>query len=483
MKTLKSILFTAIGVCLFAACNKNEQTFIPGGNEFQNDAFICGKVFKVRPTNGKDITADLKRAFDNATAAGPGSVVQLPAGEYELGFIEIREFYGSFTGAGKGKTIITVKTGLDCDALTNQNLYGWLISFVGGDINMSDMTLKYPKETLVCEEGYGLTALVMFADYNAIYTSKNKYIKASVNNVEFIGDKLGPWDYNCWNALAAGNDDMSPGITHSHVDLKITNCIFDSFGWGMQMIGIKEGKFTLGTKNNGNTFTNCAESAVFYSNINVSFELIGNKFNIPLYSWGLEMDNSPNFFVDEPQTKRPLYTIEGNEFNMVGSNGGIFMHDHRLVTNPDENLPVLFQVIDNQFNMSNDQATGTDVGTGIGMYEVKGLLLRDNKFTGTGEYGIWVSPLVEVATYAENGLILLNNFSNTTFVQATILLDVLTKNWNVIGKGLSNETIINLGTNNVIKEIKKKIQDKPFIIPHRQFFNERHDDLRRIHKD
>ena len=297
MKTLKSILFTAIGICLFAACNKDEQAFIQGGNELQNDAFMCGKVFKVRPTNGADITADLKQAFDDATAAGPGSVVQLPAGEYELGFIEIREFYGSFRGAGKGKTTITVKTGLDCDAMDNQNLYEFLVSFVGGDINMSDITLKYPQGTLVCKEGHGLDGLLIFEDYTATYIARNKYIKASVNNVEFKGDQVAPWDYRVWNALAAGSNSKVPvpGMTRSHVDMKITNCTFDSFGWGTQMIGIKEGKFTLGTKKNGNFYNNCTESVVFWNNINVSLEVVGNKFNVPMGSAGLDMDNSPHW--------------------------------------------------------------------------------------------------------------------------------------------------------------------------------------------
>ncbi len=35
----------------------------------------------------------------------------------------------------------------------------------------------------------------------------------------------------------------------------------------------------------------------------------------------------------------------------------------------------------------------------------------------------------------------------------------------------------------VIKEIKKKIQDKPFVNPHRQFYNDRHNDLTRMNKD
>ena len=207
MKTLKSIQLIVAGICLFIGCSKDEPA-LPG-DELQNDGLVCGKVFKVQPTKGTDITTALKQAFDDAIEAGPGNIVQLPEGEFDLGFIEIHEFFGSFIGAGKGKTIITVKTGLDCDALINQNLYAWLISFVGGNINMSDMTLKYPQGTLVCAGGEWLTGFVMFTDYNAIYTSLNHYIKATINNVEFIGDPY------AWNAVAAGNGTELSGIAFS----------------------------------------------------------------------------------------------------------------------------------------------------------------------------------------------------------------------------------------------------------------------------
>ena len=72
------------------------------------------------------------------------------------------------------------------------------------------------------------------------------------------------------------------------------------------MIGIKEGKLILGTMGNGNTFTNCTKSVVFQNNINVNFEVVRNKFNVPVRGLGLWLNNSPSFFVDETQTKSPL---------------------------------------------------------------------------------------------------------------------------------------------------------------------------------
>ncbi|MCE5347102.1 MAG: hypothetical protein LLG13_12565 [Bacteroidales bacterium] len=451
MKTLISILFFVAGLCFLVSCSKDEVAVSPG-DELQSDALVCGKVFKVQPAKGADITDELNQAFDDAKAAGPGSVVQLPEGEFELGFIEVHEFYGSFVGAGKGKTVITAKTGLDCKKIIGPDRYGWLISFVGGDICISDMTLKFPQGESVCKEGEW-TDCLLFADYTAYYQSINNYINAYVNNVEFLGE------YNCWNALAAGNDTRITGFPRSHVDMKVTNCTFDAFGWGLQMIGIKEGKFILGTKHNGNTFTNCRTSIVFRNNINASFEVVENKFLVPLKGWGLDMDNRPWHWVDESQTKTSSYTIEGNEFDMVGGDIGLWMHDHRLITNPGENLPVLFKVKNNQFNM-NDGTDGTNIyESGAGMYftEVKGPVILNNKFIGNSIVGIYVSPF-ETA-YAEDGLILGNNLSRTTCSYTYIFLNELVKGWTVVGNTYKN--VINLGTNNNITGMKVKTSSIP----------------------
>jgi hypothetical protein len=316
---------------------------------------------------------------------------------------------------------------------------------VGGDVFMSDMTLKYPKGELVCNDVNGLTGFLTFDDYNAVYTSKNKYIKAWVDNVEFTGEKLGDWSYSCWTALSEGHDTKKAESPRSHIDLKVTNCTFNEMGWATQTGYIDEGKVILGSKNNGNTYNNCAEAAVFYDFINVSFQIVGNKFNVPVTGWALDMDNTSS--VVETQTKNPSFIIEGNEINLVGAYG-FWMHDHRLVSNPEENLPVLFQIRNNKFNLSDDAPTGTK-SLGVESYEVRGPVFSDNQFTGTGDIGLDIAPSGTGNVYAEDGLIIRNNFSRSTFATAAIMLNEWTKDWNIIGN--VNASIIDNGTDNVIK--------------------------------
>jgi hypothetical protein len=435
MKKMKNLFLIIAGLSLVLSCNKDEQANMPGnGIQSQNDSYACGKVFKVHATDGADITADLKQAFEDAKAAGPGSVVQLPRGNFELGFIEIDEFYGSFVGAGKGRTVLTAETGLDCSVITPEDPWAWLIIFVGGDVFMSDMTLKYPKGESVCNDGRGLDGL-MLMDCN----------KAWVNNVEFIGEKLGDWWYHCWNALALGATSF---------DMKVTNCTFDAFGWGTQIIGVNGGKFTLGSKNNGNTFNDCAQASVFYDFINSSFQFVCNKVNTPLWGEALQLWNAPQGSSStEGQTKTSSCIVEGNEFNLVGAIG-VWLGDDRLYWHPEENLPVLFQVKNNKFNMNNDESAGA-FSIGIDAPFVKGPLICNNQFTGTCDIGIRAATGID--KYVENGLVLWNDFSKTNSTTASIFLDEMTKNWKVIGN--VNASVVNLGTGNVIQNSKIKSYD------------------------
>ena len=70
MKTMKHLILFFIGLCLISACNKDNQLLVPdNGLKSQNDAFACGKIFKVHAIEGTDITDGLKQAFEDAKAA------------------------------------------------------------------------------------------------------------------------------------------------------------------------------------------------------------------------------------------------------------------------------------------------------------------------------------------------------------------------------------------------------------------------------
>jgi len=67
-------------------------------------------------------------------------VVQLVKGNYNIGFIQVREFKGSFIGAGKGKLYICF-AGLDLNSQYDQKITR-SDKFVGGDVYIAEMTSK-----------------------------------------------------------------------------------------------------------------------------------------------------------------------------------------------------------------------------------------------------------------------------------------------------------------------------------------------------
>jgi len=75
-------------------------------------ALASAKTFSVHPSGGDD-TANIQAAFNAAVKAGPGSTVQLSAGHFYTNNIVVKNFDGSFRGAGEGRTTIDCLRGLD----------------------------------------------------------------------------------------------------------------------------------------------------------------------------------------------------------------------------------------------------------------------------------------------------------------------------------------------------------------------------------
>lgn len=449
MKTKKEIVFLVAGICMLIACSKSDQSISDQSDYYLKKAPAnCGEVILVEAVSGTDITDILKQAFIDAKLAGPGSVVQLPEGEFYLGFIEVQDFFGSFIGAGKGKTIIIANTGLDCDAIWNSGQFPFLIKFISGDVKLNNMTLQTPAGG-ACSPDLALYGLLLFSDYSYGFDPdpENSYIKASIDNVEFIGRWYND-DFNCYFGLQATQDDLSASWRRSNIDITVTNCTFDTFGYGASMSYIKEGKLVNGTKNNGNFYTNCLESACFWDDINVEISVTDNTFNIPEWSYGLDVDNYP--YGPETQTKSPSLYIEGNSFNKKGYYMSIWIHDHQFALYPEINLPMLALIKGNQFYADN-------AGGGIFLRETQNAVIRNNIFTGISNYGIRAEAYWP-DIFNENGLILGNNFSNATFNRASIILDPTSRNWTVVGSN-NKDDVINQGINNVITGMNVKTFD------------------------
>ncbi len=483
MKTPGRFLFIAAFMSLIIGCSEKETGI---GGLAESDLNIASlnlkaasgsAIFVVNPSGGDDTPAVLE-AFDNAKAAGPGSVVQLEEGTYHLNFLEVREFNGKFNGAGRGKTIITTVPDLDVNTLIDLKLNTILIRFVGGDVCMSNMTVTTPYGPLSTGKESYIDGLVGFSARTYQYTSMNDYIKAVVDNVGFKGH----WE-NTLHGLKAefgtrANARIPGGWPLSYMEISVNNCSFDGFySFGALFQHFNGGKIVAGTKNRGNIFDNNSVSGNvpfetggggslgIWSNVNVEMSVEGNTFTVPEgVRWGIEIFSSPvpARLAQVTQTKVTVCNIEKNVFNITGGAGGVSVNDRRRFFFPEE-LPMIVQVKNNMFNLSNETFSA------ISSCNMKGMVIRNNKFEGNGQYGVRIiGPIVASSGQSplppnENGLMLGNNYSNSTFSVASVLLDERTNNWTIVGGNLGESLIdmTNGAGNHLITGMNVNTSDVP----------------------
>jgi hypothetical protein len=461
MKTLKMLSFILACVCIFSTCNKDEIIVIEEDQAIDLKAGPAGEVFIVTPS-GADDTPAILQAFDNAKAAGPGSVVQLCQGEYFLGLLEIRDFYGSFIGAGKNKTYITAMNNLDAQALWDQNLPHDLIKFVGGDVNLSHFTIQTPPGTLTITgpaAGH-IRTLMNFSANNAQYEPGNeeRSINVVIDNVAVKGQYLeGGFGfyyntYNCAYGLRAGWDTRSGpanSVPREKIDIKITNSDFDTFIYGLVIEGLKNSKVIVGEKNKGNVFNNLEQSGGVYESRKMNILVEGNTFNVPELCWGFDHTDYPYYgiLMYEPETETTLCNIQFNVFNLTYADYGIYLRNQRHFQFPEE-MPVAYQIRNNQFNMTDGWPWG------IVTQVTKNMVIRNNKFRGYGYQALYLT------LFSEGGLVLGNNFSTAQFSSAAIYLHTNTSNWTVVG-GNIKDRVINLGVNNVITGMNVNTSEGP----------------------
>ena len=462
MKT-KDLIFVILGcmACLMMGCSEFEMT----DNVMENAQLKSASatpLFIVEPGGGDDTPA-IMQAFNDAKAAGPGSMVQLVEGEYHLGFIEIRDFYGSFCGAGKDMTIITAMDNLGAQALIAQGQYPQLMKFVGGDVHISDFTLRTPEGAISDMPNGHIQCLMGFSAYNAIYELGNeeRSINAVIDNVSLHGQFLETgmgfykYTYNCLHAVRAGWDFTGyAALPREHINIKITNCDFNTFCYGMVLEAMKDSEVIVGEKNNGNTINNCEQGGGVWESRRMNILVEGNTFNVPELSWGFDVVDYPYYenygiLKYEPETETTICNVNSNVFNLATSDYGLYLRNQRHFVYPGE-MATAFQVKNNTFNMSNP---GYDWG--ILAQVTEGAVIRNNQFKGQGQLGVYLQ------LYASNGLILGNNFSAVELGYGSILLDSNTWDWTVVGGGDNQELVVNLGTNNIITGVNVSTSDIP----------------------
>ena len=450
---MKTIIYIGLMLLLLIfGCSKDERQFQdPSDDNFTlKKAVTSGEVFLVNPS-GEDDTYDLITAFENAKAAGPGSIVQLVAGEYHIGLIEVRDFYGIFKGAGKGKTIIFPMDDLACNIPAGQNLTVSLIKFFNGDVTVSDMSFVNGEgqACALCEGdcpwfGSWLWSFLGFYDYSILdleTLSADHHVRGTVNRVAFTGTLGGIVGWEVQYAIGCYSDFVwAENLPWSNIDVTVTGCDFNYFWNAIQVLGMNRGSLVFSNNNVANT----QEGLYLVDDIGGKIKVSGNTFSVPPGAKALTINDLAYGLWTPALSEGCQYEITDNKFYLDGSFTALDICDSRKLAGiPDEENPMLVLLKNNQFILENGPTCG------IWNFSTDDAVIRNNKFTGqAGWTGI-------ASIYADNTLMLGNNFSMLTAPEYYIFLETVSSNCTVVGGNHQEEQVLNLGTNNIITGLKQ----------------------------
>jgi len=468
MKTIKLILFLA-GI-LFTACTEDNLLNNGESDPMSDDASLkcTDNVITIAP-NGTDDTGNLLDAF---TTAAPGTVIRLTEGVYHVGYMEVRGFCGSLVGAGKGRTILYPVTPIDSRTQNlDLNLLPSWWRFIGGDIQITGMTFN----TTVPEPiqnynddlfwGKDLYAILIFNSYDVNSPDPDATQRVMVRNTCFIGgyDDAGgdpeayQWrtDQNVILGFWAGLDYNWPledfDYTLTKGEYTVENCSFDHIIAGAEGFGLGE-EATMSVASC--RFNNCVTQIYFTANFGSKVCITRNEFSGTTQNDILIEDNEWGVvygYADIQSVKRSQYIITGNTFNVVPDLTSVLLWDSWVAQDFADILPMQLLLKGNVFKMA-------EGSTGISAINSQDAVISSNRFTGNGLTGVLVDGMVtdRLGTplanpdkaYADNVLLLGNNFALLESVEADIILGERSRNCTIVGGSM--DAVIDQGTDNKV---------------------------------
>jgi hypothetical protein len=466
MKTVFRLLFVAGFIGFVASCN-NTETLLddPAGPDLKV-AHGHGAVIDLYPSGGED-TDELIAAFEEAKAQGPGTTIRLAEGLFTISIIEVHEFHGALTGAGKGKTIIQNIPDLPCDCQWDNNKMPGLLTFVGGDVVVNHLTF-HTQDGDPCSPDdeyddliYGeLTTLLVFADWTAGFTANPRFIKGLVDDVEFIGGSDGgAGTYGTPGNIAMAIYCGCPawvyenGILLSCGDISINNCYFNNVMCGPDIFGFDEHS-RINISNN--VVLGGTQSVFLGMCLGTEINIVNNEVRFGTYQDLFIWENDESWIAWAyiptvlPET-RAHYTITGNIFESISGTAGLEIQDYYRTLGP-EGEP--YQQIDIRGN-----TFITHEGSiALLSKNNKNAKIQNNQFLGSGSVGVMMDGHAATGTYAENNEIIGSNVFDGD-LETAVWLGEFTKNCKVVGapgdlvvdNGVDNKVI---GTNAQRKGLK-----------------------------
>jgi len=436
MNTLKSVF---VVLCMFCWISTS--------------AFAGDLVVPVPAPNGIDDTAAIQTALNQCVAHGPGCTVQLAAGTYLTEQLFTEDFQGTFKGKGMDVTIIQALPNLKVSRdkpvwkrpPSPRNKYPMLILFFGGDITVSDMTIRVlepnPLEAWFIEVGQPKTTY-MWGILAFMGQSEEMSVVVTRVAVEGKYDESGPEYSAHYNASGLSIDSYPtgdyppPGYLSGTFSVSASR--FDTLVEAMGAGSLSEARLTIGgSPSEANLIQNCANGGIWvdldssvlvysYNDVSVVGPLSFAGF-FAFQTAGVPTATPSSFLVQHNRLMATgsyedgIWIVDLGPPNGQGKTGDFLISDNTITIEPSENGPAY---------------------AGIEPVFTDGTVISNNRIVGSGLFGI----ALEGDAHA---MVKGNNVEQVTAEVAPIFLDEGTTDCTVVGFG-GETNVLDQGVNNTL---------------------------------
>jgi hypothetical protein len=410
-------------------------------------ALASVQTFSVHPSGGNDTQA-IKKAFDRAVKAGPGSVVQLSAGTFYMNNILVKNFNGTVKGVGEGKTTIDCLRGLNASKpgitlMPGQN-YTFLLGFSGGHVKASDLSFDLTAFSPVDADSNGGSDILQ----STVWVTDD----ASAS-FERVGFRAGPGNdsgFDCDEGIvftgAGPADANGNALTFRSISgtESVCDCSFVGHD-GVQSNGLIHGSLTISGSVFDSVGLGCVIDDSSASQVTICHNEMTNNSGVcvVLYQGLMASGNGDATLL--PPLPAPRCLISGNNLVATGDANAIFSEDDSLAYGASNRLSAT--IAGNTIDLAGD-------GAGIGEYATRDFCVFNNRISGTAWAGIspgddYGGPDGTTLFPVSGWKIVGNDVSHLTTSSASIYLGHGTTHCLVVG-GPPPTTVLNYGTDNTL---------------------------------
>jgi parallel beta-helix repeat protein len=426
-------------------------------------ALAADYVIQVGPPVGTDNTDQVQGALNECVNLHPGGcTVQLSAGTYLTSQLFAKDFHGTFKGKGMDVTIIQALPALDVSTEipvwnsppSLDNKYPMLILFFGGDITVSDMTIRdleiNPTKGWHDYQGH-VDFWIWHQDPNTWLWSVLEFMGESAMNVvvtrvalQGASDESVP-GLDIYNAAGLSIDPYppidSPAPGYLAGTFLVSACRIDTLQQGIYAAVLHDAQLTIGgSPSAANLIQNCGYDATLIDLDSSSVDFSYNDVSAV----------GPTAFAGFMVAQYVVVPIEVPSSFLV-------QHNRLKATGADEDAiwvadlaPWYGEPKTGNFVISNNDITimpteDRIAGDGIETYQTEGSIISNNRIVGSGWTGIAIWEDTRAMIKANN----VQNVVAGFFYPAPISLMDMTNNCTVVGFG-SKTNVYDEGVNNTL---------------------------------